>query len=208
MCFCLCLPHISVCLSSARKMCIFCLRVSFRGHSGCFYPDRYNTFLYKLKKKKAVVHRATELPFRLHWGLVPCYAYLKASQAARPPWRGSKHSLTPWLTSNPHIPSLTCPCFHRSRLETEARGVKSLRSDVTSEVVKKKSSKEALSSPLNPAVYSDGCPLMYKCVSVCCFEDIWSVSASVSCKSCDCSCVCVTLSTRFPLSPPCRLSPC
>lgn len=108
-------------------MCIFCLRVSFRGHSGCFYPDRYNTFLYKLKKKKAVVHPATELSFRLHWGLVPCYAYLKASQAARPPWRGSKHSLTPWLTSNLHIPSLTCPCFHRSRLETEARGVKSLR---------------------------------------------------------------------------------
>lgn len=108
-------------------MCIFCLRVSFRGHSGCFYPDRYNTFLYKLKKKKSVVHPATELSFRLHWGLVPCYAYLKASQAARPPWTGSKHSLTPWLTSNLHIPSLTCPCFHRSRLETEARGVKSLR---------------------------------------------------------------------------------
>lgn len=97
-------------------MCMFCLRVS--GHSGCFYPDRYNTFLYKLKKKKAVVHPVTELPFRLHWGLVPCYAYLKASQAARPPWRGSKHSLTPWLTSNPYIPSLTCPDWSTSEVVT------------------------------------------------------------------------------------------
>lgn len=123
--FIICLQDVYACVCS----------VSFRGHPGCFYPDRYNTFLYMLKKKKAIVHPATELPFRLYWGLVPCYAYLKASQAARPPWRGSKHSLTPWLTSNPHIPSLTCPCFHRSRIETDAGGVKSLHLVMSSSAV-------------------------------------------------------------------------
>lgn len=50
------------------------------------------------------------------------------------------------------------------------------------------------------------CPLIYKCVSVCCFDDIWSVSASVSCKSCDCSCVCVWhCQLGCPFLPPANL---
>lgn len=54
---CVYCPHIFICLSSAHKMCV-CVSIymsQWEVALGRFYPDRYNTFLYKLREKKTLL---------------------------------------------------------------------------------------------------------------------------------------------------------